>query len=398
MNTREPQPLQSSVYYSASMAAMSSLIFGMSLTVIGCMRPHVLDLWEKTMNKEDSANRWGTASGNIFLGCLVSNILVNILKPNMKRTLMLNGILYAAGYAVLLSSQTFAAIYSGRLIMGLASGVTCAIVSVYTSFISPPERRGLLLSFHPLGIITGITLGNILACLNTDATWKIPLFTALAMIALSIAGMAGIVDVCHEDQSSETSLLGLLGKRKARKSIFLAAAVHVAQHLCGVDYITLFLKDLFPADVYSPEAMAIGVSSFAILINVLFAKYVDLIGRKPLIIASSLIAGAATTMLAFGLYPPAAALLFMFGYNVGLSSIPWFITTEIFPLRYANPAALLGISLNWLSAYGVITLLYPMHTKHGDSMFLFYTACMAVFVCLMALLFRETKNKTPGFQ
>ncbi|CAD25209.1 GLUCOSE TRANSPORTER TYPE 3 [Encephalitozoon cuniculi GB-M1] len=400
MNTKKATAIQKSVFYPALMSSMSSVVFGMSLTVMGCMHSLVLEMWKRTMDETTANSRWGIASGNIFLGCLVSNILVNVLRPNLKKALLFSNILYAMGYITFLLSQSFSFSFmlSGRLIVGLAAGVTCAIVPIYISLISPTEYRGFLLSFHPLGINIGVTFGNALSCLSSDNTWRIPLFTALILVALNFLGLLGIDSPGHEEGSSGASLPDLITNNRARKSIFLAILVHMSQHLCGVDYITLFLKDLFPSDIHSSEVMAIWISLFSVLVTVVFTKYIDLIGRKPLIIASSLITGTATAMLTFDLYPPVATMLFVFGYNIGLSSIPWFITTEVFPPKYANSAGLLAVSMNWLSAYGILVILYPLHVRYGNIMFSFYTACMGLFVGLMAFLFRETKNKTPDFQ
>ncbi|ADM11307.1 glucose transporter type 3 [Encephalitozoon intestinalis ATCC 50506] len=398
MDVEKSSPVQKSVFYSALMSSASSLLFGMSLTVIGCMYPHVSKRWEETMNKTEVNNLWGITSSNIFLGCLISNVLVNAIRPNMKKALLLNNIFHVTGYIIFLLDQNFKSIFSGRLIIGLGSGITCAIVPIYTSLVSSKESRGFLLSFHPLGICIGITIGNTLSSLNSDSTWRIPLFIALLLVALNFLSLLGIIDPSHQEASSEVSFPSLFKNPRARKSIFLAVLVHISQHLCGVDYITLFLKDLFPVDMYSPEVMTVAISSFSVLVTGLFARYVDFIGRKPLIIASSLISGTATAMLTFNIYPAFATLLFILGYNIGLGPIPWFITAEIFPPEYTNPACLLGVSLNWLSAYGVLAALYPFHLRYGRFVFSFYTFCTILFAGLMALFFTETKNKAPDFQ
>lgn len=385
------------VYYSAAMASLSSLLFGMTLTVMGCMHPTVQKQWAAYMDDSVADGRWGIVSGNIFLGCLVSNILVNMGKLNKKNVLILNNILHALGYLIFLSSQSFLSMFVGRLVTGLASGITCAIVPVYIAFIAPPKRRGFLLSFHPLGIILGITIGNILATLNSEHIWRIPLFSMLALIVLNMFGLNQIMDISSGAQASNTSLPALLRKKNARKSMFIAMLVHACQHLCGVDYVTLFLGKIFFAYRYA-NSIVVGISFFAVLVTAAFTKYVDLIGRKPLIIASSLIVGAATAMLAFDFYPTVATPLFMLGYNMGLSSIPWFITSEIFPQKFANPAGLLAVSMNWISAYGAILFLYPLHVRYGNIVFLFYTSCMALFAGLMAIFFSETKGRAPDFQ
>lgn len=397
MDTETDSHIHKTVYFSSAMVSMSSLLFGISLTVMGCMKSRVQEAWEVVMDKSTADRKWGTVSGNIFLGCLISNILINLIKPNKKKSLLLNNFIHAAGYVVFLYSQSFASMFIGRLIIGIASGITCAVVPVYIAFIAPPKHRGFLLSFHSLGIIAGITIGNILACLDTQGTWRFPLFIVLGLIGLNFLGLNYVMNILEGARSSSTSLLGLIKKDKATKSIFIAMVVHVAQHFCGVDYVTLFLVNIFSSYDHS-RAIAIGVSFFSVLVTLVFTKYVDQVGRKPLIIMSPLLTGIATTMLAFDLYPMLATLLFTFGYNVGLSSIPWFITSEIFPQKYADPAGLLAVSLNWLSAYGTLTILYPLHMKYGNTVFLFYTSCMVLFVGLMSLMFNETKGKVPNFQ
>ncbi|KAH9411675.1 putative glucose transporter [Ordospora pajunii] len=396
----EKPSASNSIYYSSVAASLSSMLFGVSLTIMGSMHPQVMSVWSSTMNDAEMDAKWGHTSGAIFLGCLVSNIAVNMYKPNFKKTLKMNNALYALGYLCFLVSQSFVSIFLGRFVLGLASGIACAVVSPYISMIAPEKNRGFLLSFHPLGIIVGITLGNILACINGPYTWWIPCWIAIIMVSLNFIGLNNVRDPRLSRNEGSKSVIDLLKKRCAKRSIFLAVLVHISQHLSGVDYITLFLKDLLSNGkyMYSADTMTILASLFSVFTTMIFANYVDKIGRKPLIIISSMVISISTAMLTMKIYPAAAALLFMLGYNLGMSSIPWFITAEIFPLNYSSPAGLLAVSLNWISAYGILAIFYPLHKAHGEIVFSFYTVCMLVFIGLIICFFKETRNRTPDFQ
>ncbi|KAM0671923.1 putative glucose transporter [Ordospora colligata] len=399
-STVEKQSMSNAVYYSSVVASMSSMLFGVSLTIMGSMHSRVMSVWSSTMNDAEMDTRWGHTSGAIFLGCLVSNIAINMYKPNFKMTLRMNNFLYALGYLSFLISQSFVLVFFGRFILGLASGIACAVVSPYISMIAPEKNRGFLLSFHSLGIIVGITLGNVLACINGMRTWWIPSCIAIIIASLNFIVLNGVRDPRLSRSEASKSVIDLLEKRCAKRSIFLAVLVHISQHLSGVDYITLFLRDLFSNGkyMYSADTMTILASLFSVFTTIIFANYVDKVGRKPMIIISSMVISISTTMLTMNMYPAIAALLFMLGYNLGLSSIPWFITAEIFPLSYSSPAGLLAVSLNWISAYGILAIFYPLHKAHGNIVFSFYTVCMLVFIGLIICFFKETRNRTPGFQ
>jgi MFS family permease len=201
----------------------------------------------------------------------------------------------------------------------------------------------------------------------------------------------------EEGKTPNKTLWRLLRKSKATKSIFLAVLLHISQHLCGIDYVTLFLDSLFKSYAY-PNVMVTGVSLFAVCVTVIASKYVDSLGRKPLVLLSATLTGLASVMFGFDILPALAAMVFMFGFNIGLSSIPWFITSEIFPMKYADPASLLAVSLNWVSAYGACTVMYPLHLRYGQAVFFFYSASMALFICTIGVLFRETKGRHPNYQ
>jgi predicted MFS family arabinose efflux permease len=390
-------PIHSAIYYSSATASVSSFLFGISLTVTRCMEPTVRKLWSETMDEGSANSRWGIVCGTIFLGCLLSNIAVNIIKPNRKKTLISNNLLYVLGYLLFLYSQSYPVLLGAKLILGLASGIGCALVPLYIAFISPPRQRGFLLSFHSTGIILGITCGHALAGLNGDRTWRIPILLVLLIVLIDLFALGKIMDTLEEGKAANKTLWDLLKKGKAARSILIAALLHVSQHLCGVDYVMLFLDNLFRSYAY-PNMMVSGVSLFAVCVTIVSSRYVDSLGRKPLVLLSAAMTGAATFMFGLSLFPVPTSMLFMFGYNVGLSSIPWFITSEIFPTKYADPASLLAVSLNWACAYGACTVMYPLHVKYGPAVFFSYSASMALFMCIMGAFFKETKGRLPNYQ
>ncbi|XP_075376165.1 solute carrier family 2, facilitated glucose transporter member 8 isoform X3 [Mycteria americana] len=83
---------------------------------------------------------------------------------------MLCSIPYVFGYIVIISAQNVWMLYFGRMLTGLASGITSLVVPVYISEVSHPKVRGMLGSCVQLMVVTGI-LGAYIAGITLKWRW-----------------------------------------------------------------------------------------------------------------------------------------------------------------------------------------------------------------------------------
>ncbi|KAI5180836.1 hypothetical protein PAEPH01_2770, partial [Pancytospora epiphaga] len=91
------------------------------------------------------------------------------------------------------------------------------------------------------------------------------------------------------------------------------------------------------------------------------------------------------------------AILFIIGYNIAISNIPFVLIGEVFPPALISHGALFATSCNWLAAFVSIFFTVGSATKYNTS-FLVYICYQALLMLVVALLYTETKGCYPSFQ
>ncbi|XP_075435104.1 solute carrier family 2, facilitated glucose transporter member 8 isoform X1 [Ascaphus truei] len=105
----------------------------------------------------------GAAAGGIFGGWIVDRI-------GRKLSLMMCSVPFVFGFAIIICAQNVWMLYIGRVLTGLASGVTSLVVPVYISETSHPRVRGTLGSCVQLMVVTGI-VGAYIAGMILEWRW-----------------------------------------------------------------------------------------------------------------------------------------------------------------------------------------------------------------------------------
>lgn len=141
----------------------------------------------------------------------------------------------------------------------------------------------------------------------------------------------------------------------------------VAQQLSGVNavlyYSTSIMKSVLPTQ-------AIYISLFITTVNVIMTFppifLVDRLGRKSLLLISSISMGITSFILGFSInYEIAqvsslAIVLFVASFSVGLGPIPFVILSEVVPIHAVSAAGSLSLAVNWASSFLVGFLFLPL--------------------------------------
>lgn len=165
------QRVQNKKLYLATFAAvLGPLSFGFVLGYSSPVIPELREINDPTLRLDSSQASWfgsvvtlGAAAGGILGGYLVDRV-------GRKLSLMLCSIPYVSGYVVIISAQNVWMLYFGRILTGLASGITSLVVPVYISEISHTKVRGMLGSCVQLMVVTGI-LGAYIAGITLKWHW-----------------------------------------------------------------------------------------------------------------------------------------------------------------------------------------------------------------------------------
>ena len=147
-----------------SIAALGGLLFGFDTAVISGTTPFIKPYFEL----DDIWLGWTVSS--LLFGCIIG--VISAGKPSdifgRKKTLMAAALLFiisAFGSALATRLSVFILF---RIMGGLGVGIASMLSPMYISEISPPYRRGRLVSFNQLAIVIGILLAFISNALLVD--------------------------------------------------------------------------------------------------------------------------------------------------------------------------------------------------------------------------------------
>ena len=340
-----------------------------------------------------------------------------------------------------------------RIIGGIGVGIASMVVPMYIAEIAPPKRRGALVGNYQLAIVIGIVVVyfvNYFIALQGDAQWNltigwrwmfgseiIPSILYLVFIFLipesprwllqkgksteAIAVLQKIntdedaVQVQTEIENSlnqeDKNQWKYLANPLFKKALFVGVGLSILQQLTGINAILYYAPEIFKslgsaADTSLLETSILGVVN--LIFTLLAIKWVDKMGRKPLLYIGSI--GMTIALAAVGsfLYYDAVGnwvlpflLLFMASFSISWGPIVWVLLSEIFPNKIRSLALAISVFIQWVANF-VVTQFFPTLVENQwlndtfNGAFPFYLFSV---ICLFSLFFvwkkiPETKNKT----
>ncbi|MDR7130039.1 SP family sugar porter-like MFS transporter [Algoriphagus sp. 4150] len=169
-------------------AALGGFLFGYDWVVIGGAKP----FYEPFFNVTSAADQgWGTSSA--LIGCMIGAGICILISDKLgrKRLLIFSGLLFSLSAIGTAIGGTFWEFNFYRIIGGVAMGVALNLSPLYIAELSPPEKRGKMVTINQLLIMVGVLLAQLV-------NWQLSLLdTQLAddagfeMIAASWSGQIG---------------------------------------------------------------------------------------------------------------------------------------------------------------------------------------------------------------
>uniref|UniRef100_A0A8D0BFH1 Solute carrier family 2, facilitated glucose transporter member 8 n=1 Tax=Salvator merianae TaxID=96440 RepID=A0A8D0BFH1_SALMN len=371
------------LYLATFAAVLGPLSFGF---VLGYSSPAIPSLRRGNVPElrlKDSQASWfgsvvtlGAAAGGILGGYLVD-------KCGRKLSLMLCAIPYVFGFATIISAQNVWMLYVGRLLNGLASGVTSLVVPVYISEVAHSKVRGMLGSCVQLMVVIGI-LGAYVAGMGLEWRWlavwcSIPPCFMLGLMAFmpetprfllsrhqrpeAIAALqflrGPLVD--HEWECRETEAhteeqqelkIAEFKNPSIYKPFLIGVAMMFFQQVSGINAIMFYAETIFEeAKFKNSSAASVIVGSIQVFFTALAALIIDRTGRKILLVISGLIMAASAAV--FGIYFKIALPTpnNFTHVNLAIPSLSVMVGTEQHPLAWLAVLSLglfiMGFALGW---------------------------------------------------
>jgi MFS transporter, SP family, sugar:H+ symporter len=408
----------------------------------------------------------GFTVGSLLLGCMAGSFLAGWLADAMGRrnVMMLAAILFLIGALIQGFADSQSVFVAARIMGGMAVGAASVLSPAYISEVAPANIRGRMTTIQQIMIITGLTAAFVVnyflaqyAGKSTNLFWggyeawrwmywmqSIP--AAVFLVALlfipesprylvskgrdaeaksvltrlfgAASSDAKIADIkASFSQDHRPRLADVLASGTLfRPIVWAGLLLAVFQQLVGINVIFYYGATLWQAAGFTEDqSLQINIVSgvVSIAICLFTAKYVDRIGRKPLLLVGSL--GMAVTLFAMayvfsngtldaagklqladgdGVIALVAANLYVMFFNASWGPVMWVMLGEMFPNQIRGSAlAVCGLA-QW-SANFAITQAFPiMLAGLGLAIsYSFYGVCALISFFLVKAFIKETAGK-----
>ena len=444
-----PSPL---LWAASLTAALGGFLFGFDTAVISGTLSFVKTQFRLTTLGE------GSYVSSALVGCMVGVALAGVLSDRFgrKKALFFSSALFLVSTLGCTAAPDSVVLILSRLVAGMGIGTASMLAPLYISEISPPQRRGALVSLYQFAITLGIVAAYfsnawvlslsksgalsipLLKTLYSDEIWRgmfgnMLVFNILFLVLLfgipesprwliarnltdraravlsKIHTGSSIDQALRTMESSITAEAGsfsMLFRPEFRKAMLIGILLPVFSQFSGINAIIYYGPKILGRAGFS-MGDALGGQVIIGLVNVVFTVLavwqVDRIGRKPLLLTG--IAGAAVCLAAIGFFfrSPDPRGFGLVGLIMGFTAcfafsygpVTWIVISEIFPTAIRGRA----MSLGTLALWGANTLVgqtFPVALESiGPSItfWLFAAICIPAFL-FVAKTIPETRGKT----
>lgn len=351
-----------------------------------------------------------------------------------------------------------------RLLGGLGVGLASVIAPAYIAECSPANLRGRLGSLQQLAIVTGIFIALLVSFFiavsagSAENTWllgikawrwmfltEVPPSVLYGLAALKIpespryliaqgreSEAAAILRKIEGGDAEakvqeirETTLMDhkpqfsdLLSRKGGFLPIvWIGMGLATLQQFVGINVIFYYSSILWRSVGFSEEdSLIITVITGVInIVTTLIAiAFVDKLGRRPLLLAGSIVMTIALGTLAYvfgnapldaagnpnlsgsaGTTALIAANLFVFCYGFSWGPVVWVMLGEMFNNKIRAIALSVAAAVQWIANFIVSTTFPPILTTYGlGTAYAIYTVAAAISIFFVVLFVKETKGKT----
>lgn len=369
------------------------------------------------------------------VGALITGYLVD--RIGRVNTLRLGAVPFIVGWLIIAMAHNVELLLLGRFITGFTMAMGPSPAIVYITEVARPDLRGALICIGPsitsLGMVivyaTGamlhwrtvawLSLAYVLIPLTASFLWtpESPAWllnkgkTSVALKSLKYLsrnfkeeGKAEkllrdlekeqeMKKSVHQDERLSARLLKLVTSPTAIKPLIVITILFALQQLAGI-YITIFYAVNFLGDVgssFNVYTATVCVGLVRMLVGLLTSQLLRQFGRRSLSIFSCL--GMAVCMTISGYYTqllmtggiqeksiiPVICILFYVAISViGMLSIPWTMSAEIYPLEIRGVAQGVTFSLAHILMFLALQLYPSFKELVGPAMVQWFFALISI--------------------
>lgn len=387
-----------------------------------------------------------------FLSPIPTGYLMDLI--GRKLTLLITAALYVVASICTLAGDDIWYLYVARLLVGLGKGVVFAVVPIYLAEVANTQIRGglstMFIGFLNLGMVFDYVFGPIVSYKTLNilnlvvpvlfglSFWLVP-ESPYYLIMKGREGSArkslcrfrwvsksdskegspldselnGMKETVERDMKNRGRFIDLVTTPGNRKALIIIGMLAIFQRLSGISptlaYSTTRILPKTGGGL-SPSYYMIIFSVILVIANYVAIPLVDKIGRKPLLLASSIssciVMGCAgifyyvhrlesVDATGFTWIPYVCLLLFGITYSIGIGFLPSTLVSELFPTNvksYAGSVSailLAAISFMVNKMFLAVSENAGVHTMYA----IFSISCFMCFLFVAFFVF-ETKGKS----
>lgn len=380
----------------AAIAALGGLLFGYDTGIIA----GALIFIEKSFVVSTWMKEWMVSSvvlGALF-GALLSGYWAN--RFGRRRMLIMAAISFLLGTLICSLGYSPSMIVMGRLIVGLAIGISSYTTPLFISEIAPREHRGRLVLLNGIAITGGEVLAYIsdyylipsqswrymfatgilpallllLGMLSLPATPRWLLLSGQSKKALEILTRIRPADRVFQEWEEMRSSMnrkrvhwGAIFSRKNRLMLIIGLGLGVLQQFSGINTVMYYGPVIFKMAGFTSSTgqvlATLGMGVVNTAMTILMSFVVDSVGRRPLLLIGSALASLSLFIMG-GLMKIdhlmqgvshevtlVLMILYIMGYCMSTGSLFWLIIAEIYPLDIRGQAMSFVTAVQWLANF-----------------------------------------------
>ena len=405
-------------------AAMGGLLFGYDWVVIGGAKPFYEPYFGLTA--PSMAWRAGFAMSSAVLGCIGGAVGLWWMPDafGRKPSLVFSAACFTASAVWTAFATGYWSFIAARILGGVGIGLASNVSPVYIAEVSPPERRGLLVSVNQLTIVLGIILAQlanyvVFRMVPGDASWRVMFGAETAPAALFLLLAFFIPEsprwrpggrraydgkVAEHGGGGMRAAVRLLFERRTLAILALGVFLAAFQQWCGINVVFNYAEEIFRAAGYDVSGVMFN-QVITGAVNCVFTLaamlLVDMWGRRPLMLLGAgglavlyAVLGACYFFEVKGLAVLVVVMAAIACYAMTLAPITWVVLSELFPDRVRGTAMSVAVASLWISCFGLTLTFKPINAALGaaGTFWLYAAICVLGFV-VVALFLRETKGR-----
>ncbi|PAA68341.1 hypothetical protein BOX15_Mlig005404g1 [Macrostomum lignano] len=389
------------------------------------------------------------------LGSFSSGVFAE--KFGRRRGLFINHLLAFASAAAEMAAyycKVYELLIVGRAIIGFNSGISQGLVSLYIAEVSPKQVRGAFLSFHQIGIVIGILLGQVLSLefvLGGVNTWPflcgfsvMPCLLSCCLLPLCPESPRYLLSVRKDEAAAKAALLRLTRSKHAakellneireeekvvssrpdlyesfqyrdlftrpelRRSLMMSALLNVSQQWSGINAIFAYSHSVFYNAGVDPETIQyaiIGTGVINVVVTFISLALIEKVGRrKLLLIPNWILVGSLLVLTAcinqqsnfawLNYLTICIMLAYIVGFGLGFGPLTSMITCETFE-QQARPQAMAVIqTVHYVSCFVLMLTFKFMEAAMKEFIFMLFACIVAVATTFLMFYLPESAHRS----